>query len=126
MGSHGAGLAWMAFMSKDHSAVIEILPQQPVVSVQGLCQRQNFWDKNRLAIYGGLARIAGVRHYCQHSFFPAKAATNAKRGAEGEAGSSSEYSLAEITANFGLVRKGKVKLDPGAIAKAVKTSPIIM
>ncbi|CAD7977198.1 unnamed protein product, partial [Amoebophrya sp. A25] len=53
-------------------------------------QRQNFWDKNRLAIYGGLARIAGVRHYCQHSFSSARAATNAKRGAEGEAGSSSE------------------------------------
>ncbi|CAD7970912.1 unnamed protein product, partial [Amoebophrya sp. A120] len=67
IGSHGAGLAWTTFLRPywQSSAVIEILPQQPVATVQGLCQRQNNWDRNLLAIYGGLARVADVHHYCQ-------------------------------------------------------------
>eukprot|EP00397_Hematodinium_sp_SG-2012_P020523 GEMP01021148.1.p1 GENE.GEMP01021148.1~~GEMP01021148.1.p1 ORF type:complete len:651 (+),score=148.17 GEMP01021148.1:68-2020(+) len=64
VGAHGAGLTWAVFMEShplhQASCLIEIFPPG---SANTICQF-DAWDANNFTIYGGMARIAGVRHVC--------------------------------------------------------------
>lgn len=114
VGSHGAGLAWAALLRPKTSAVVEILPNQARDTTAGLCQVVNRWNTNPLSIYGGLARISTVHHFCLQT----------NEGHERDYEQEPVDILSSMTERFGLVRRQKVTIDVSGLERAVRASPM--